>query len=101
MTTKEQFAQIEAKLNRHDVEFSEVRGAIADLARAVNAQAGNLNAQATNLDKLTQVVNTLAGSIVAHDAQIEALVKAAERHERIWQDLQKQWQAYLNTLPRN
>jgi hypothetical protein len=57
-------------------------------------------AQSGNLDELRAVVNTLANSVVAHDAQIGALISTAERHERIWQDLQQQWQAYLNTLPR-
>jgi uncharacterized protein (DUF3084 family) len=59
------------------------------------------------LDRLTGIVDALAASVVAHDNQIEAhnrqigaLIETAARHERIWQDLQKQWQAYLNTLPR-
>jgi len=66
------------------------------------------------LDKLTGIVETLANTVVAHDNQIEALLKIAERHElqiealfqmaerneKTWQDLQRQWQAYLNTLPK-
>lgn len=50
--------------------------------------------------EIRAMLKTLAVTVVAHDNQIEALIKTAERHERIWQDLQKQWQAYLNTLPR-
>jgi hypothetical protein len=58
-----------------------------------------LDRVASNLDRLTGVVDSLAASIVAHDNQIEALIKIAEKHEHIWQDLQKQWQAYLRRLP--
>ena len=67
------------------------------------------------LDRLTGIVETLASSVVAHDNQIEsliavaeqqggriqALITAAEKHERAIEDLHKQWQAWLNTLPRH
>jgi len=60
-------------------------------------------------------VDTLAATVVAHDGQIEsliavaeqqggriqALITAAEKHERAIEDMHKQWQAYLNTLPRH
>ena len=66
------------------------------------------------LDRLTGIVDTLAASVVAHDSQIEslitvaekqgsriqALITAAEKHEQAIEDLHKQWQAYLNPLPR-
>ncbi|MBZ5725974.1 MAG: hypothetical protein LAP87_13365 [Acidobacteriia bacterium] len=73
------------------------------------------------MDRLTGIVESLAGAVVAHDNQIEALVQIAEKHEKTgqdlrhriealvqiaekheqtWQDLQRQWQAYINTLPR-
>jgi ABC-type transporter Mla subunit MlaD len=59
------------------------------------------------LDRLADVVNTLASSVVAHDSQIEALIRVAEKHsaqiaaqgEQI-ASLERQWQAYINTLPR-
>lgn len=67
------------------------------------------------LDRLTQIVGALAGSVVAHDNQIEALLKIAEQHssaqatdrERVRElvqaiaNLERQWQAYINTLPRH
>jgi uncharacterized protein (DUF3084 family) len=67
------------------------------------------------LDRLTGIVETLAGSIAAHDnkieahdRQIEALIelastqqKVAEQHSQQIANLEKQWQAYLNTLPRS
>jgi hypothetical protein len=66
------------------------------------------------IERLTGIVDTLAASVVAHDAQIESLIEvaekqgtriqavitAAEKHERAIEDMHKQWQAYLNTLPR-
>ncbi|MGO9255534.1 MAG: hypothetical protein ACLQU1_04430 [Bryobacteraceae bacterium] len=54
----------------------------------------------SSVKALTGTVETLASTTVAHDHQIEGLIQVAEKHERAWQDLQRQWQAYLNTLPR-
>ena len=67
------------------------------------------------LDRLAELLNTLAGSVVAHDEQIEQLIKVAEKHdaqiaaqgEQIAAQgqqiaaLERQWQAYINTLPRH
>ena len=66
-----------------------------------------LDRVADNLSNLASVVNTLAGSIVAHDNQIEALIRVVEKNsaqiaaqgEQI-AALERQWQAYVNTLPR-
>jgi chemotaxis regulatin CheY-phosphate phosphatase CheZ len=52
------------------------------------------------LDRLTGVVEALAASVVAHDNQIEALIKVADKHAQEMADLRRQWQAYLNTLPK-
>ncbi len=52
------------------------------------------------LDRLTDIVNALPSTVAAHDNQIGALIEIAEKHEKTWQDLQRQWQAYINTLPR-
>ncbi len=52
------------------------------------------------LDRLTGIVEALAASVVAHDNQIDALIKLAEKHAREMADLRRQWQAYLNTLPK-
>jgi len=46
-------------------------------------------------------VESLAASVVAHDSQIEALIQLAEKHEAAIANLEKQWQAYINTLPRH
>jgi ABC-type transporter Mla subunit MlaD len=43
-----------------------------------------LDRTTANLDRLSQVVNTLAASVVSHEQQIEQLVR--------------EWQAYLRTI---
>lgn len=59
------------------------------------------------IDRLTDIVDTLASTVVAHDNQIDGLIKVAEKHEielaRIESSLaslERQWQAYIRTLPR-
>lgn len=51
-----------------------------------------------NLDRLTQVVNTLASTAAHHDDQIGALIAVAEKHEAQMQALVREWQAYLRTI---
>lgn len=60
------------------------------------------------LDRLTNIVDALATTVVAHDNQIEQLIAIGEKHEAKMRELveesrnlQRQWQAYLNTLPKN
>ena len=52
------------------------------------------------MERLTGIVESLAASVVAHDNQLEILILVAEKHERAIEDMRKQWEAYLNTLPR-
>jgi hypothetical protein len=52
------------------------------------------------MERLTGIVDSLAASVVAHDNQLEILIAVAEKHERAIEDMSKQWQAYLNKLPR-
>jgi hypothetical protein len=66
------------------------------------------------LDRLTGVVETLAGAVTAHDSvleahdrQIGALIALAESDRAAiaelraaQKDLDRRWQAYLNTLRR-
>jgi len=44
---------------------------------------------ADNLDRLSQVTNTLAGSVAAHDDQIEALMRVAETHDTHMADMRQ------------
>jgi len=52
------------------------------------------------LDRLTGIVEAIASSIVAHDNQIEQLIRVAEKHDSAIANLERQWQAYISTLPR-
>ena len=51
--------------------------------------------------EIRQMLKTLAVTVVAHDNQIESLIKISEENARNWEQLRREWQAYLNTLPRN
>ncbi len=53
------------------------------------------------LDRLTGIVDALPTTVVAHDHQLEALIRVAEKQQATSADLEKRWQAYLNTLPRH
>jgi uncharacterized protein (DUF3084 family) len=60
------------------------------------------------LERLTGVVESLAASVVARDDQIDAhtrqigaLIELAAKHQKQMANLEKQWQAYIKTLPRN
>ena len=66
------------------------------------------------LDRLAGIVETLAGAVTAHDSVIEAhdrqigaLITVAEKNQAAIAEmrasqanLERQWQAYLNTLRR-
>jgi hypothetical protein len=52
----------------------------------------------TNLDRLTQVTASIAASVAAHDDQIEKLLLVAERNHQEWEQLRREFQAYLTTI---
>ena len=60
------------------------------------------------MDRLTGIVEALAGTVVAHDNQIEGLIVVAEKHDAQIAALaeqvantERQWQAYITRLPSN
>ena len=53
---------------------------------------------AQNLDRLAQITTAIAESVAAHDNQIEKLVAVAEIQQQRWEQLQREWQAYLPTI---
>jgi hypothetical protein len=74
----------------------------------LKAHTDLIGALAVNLDKLSKTVEVLADNALVHDAQIEALIHIGEKHSARLAEIaeqvantEKQWQAYLNTLPRN
>jgi hypothetical protein len=52
------------------------------------------------INKLIDLAETQQRQIEAHDAQIDALLTLAEKHAESQANLERQWQAYINTLPR-
>jgi phage shock protein A len=71
----------------------------------------SLTATAAAHDRLIEKILAASQNLLEvaekHDGQIgalidrtDALIKASEENARRWQDLERQWQAYLNTLPR-
>ena len=46
---------------------------------------------------LETIATANQSSIEAHDRQIEALLKISEENARNWEQLRREWQAYLNT----
>ncbi|HEY7388531.1 MAG TPA: hypothetical protein VH640_08480 [Bryobacteraceae bacterium] len=52
------------------------------------------------LERLTGIVASLADTVVAHDNQLDILIKVAQKHAESIANLERQWQAYLRTLPR-
>ena len=51
------------------------------------------------IERLTGIVDTLASSVVAHDNQIDALIRVAEKHEKDMANLFREWQAWLHLEP--
>lgn len=54
---------------------------------------------AANFEKVHAILAPLAATVAAHDSQIEGLINVAEKHEKVMENLQKEWQAYLRRLP--
>jgi len=60
-----------------------------------------LKAHADLLGSVSRTLEQLTNTVIAHDAQIEQLIEISQENARNWKSLERQWQAYLNTLPRN
>ena len=56
---------------------------------------------ALNFEKINDILKPLAETVAAHDDQIEKLLIIAEKHAAEVANLERQWQAYINTLPKN
>jgi len=77
------------------------------LTETVVAHDSQIEAIIRTLDRLAATVRTvnssmatLATSIAAHDQQIDALLTISEENSRKWRELNKRFETYLNTLPR-
>lgn len=54
-----------------------------------------------SIAQLTQNSLTLHESIKSLEAAAEILLESANKHEAVIANLEKQWQAYINTLPKS
>jgi hypothetical protein len=50
--------------------------------------------------RLTGIVESLASTVVAHDNQIEGLIRVAEQNSSQIAVIERQWQAYIKAMPR-
>ena len=53
-----------------------------------------------SIKSLENIAVAHQASMEAHDRQIDGLLKTSEENTRNWEQLRREWQAYLNTLPR-
>jgi chemotaxis regulatin CheY-phosphate phosphatase CheZ len=70
------------------------------LTGIVDALAAHDNKTDKRLDRLEVVIEALAASVVARDNQLDRLMLLADKQWKETQALERRWQAYLNTLPR-
>jgi hypothetical protein len=59
-----------------------------------------LTAMAEAQVKTETTLDKVVVSIAAHDNQIHQLVEISERNQRNWEQLQREWQAYLSRIPK-
>jgi hypothetical protein len=53
-----------------------------------------------SIKSLENIALAHQGSIEDHDRRIEALIRISEENARNWEQLRREWQAYLNTIPK-
>jgi hypothetical protein len=53
------------------------------------------------IERLTNIVDSLPSSVVAHDNRIEVLINVAEKQSVQIAAMERQWQAYINALRRH
>ena len=78
------------------------------LTSVVESLAASVGARDNQLDALTNITRELSiiaskhdAQIAAHAAQIGELVEFSKNLKESFANMERQWQAYLNTLPRN
>ena len=75
-------------------------GIVESLAASVVTHDNQIEAHTRQIGAIVDLAATQQRQIEAHDEQIDALVKISEENARNWKNLVRQWQAYINTLPR-
>ena len=74
-------------MSANTLAIAEINKTIAENNKAIAQLTNGLLASRENIDRLAGVVETLAATVAAHDEQIASITK--------------QWEAYVNTLPRS
>jgi chromosome segregation ATPase len=82
-------------------------GIVESLAGSVVAHDNQIEAHNRQIGAIIDLAATQQRQIAVHDAQIEGLIAAAEQQRDRLGELaravaatERQWQAYINTLPR-
>jgi uncharacterized protein (DUF3084 family) len=88
-----------------DERLDRLTGIVENLAKSAKANDSAMTRLAGAVTKHDSVIKTLAGAVTAHDSGIEAhdrqigaLIELADRNQKAINDLDRRWQAYLNTL---
>ena len=88
-----------------DERLDRLTGIVETLAGAVSAHDSSLEvleakSKAYNavIEALAKAATTHSAAIEAHDRQIGALLELAEKNQAATRDLERRWEAYLNTL---
>ncbi|MGA3099328.1 MAG: hypothetical protein ABSF25_22950 [Bryobacteraceae bacterium] len=81
-------------------QIQRLSGIVESLAASVVAHDNRIEAHTRQIGAIVDLAATQQRQIAAHDAQIDALLKISEENARNWKNLERQWQAYINTLPR-
>jgi chromosome segregation ATPase len=69
------------------------------IAKTLEQTAGLLATLAGAVASHEHQIGDLKASIAAHDRQIETILKLTEENARNWEQLQREWQAYLRRIP--
>jgi ABC-type transporter Mla subunit MlaD len=75
-------------------------GIVESLTASVVAHDNQIAAHTGQIGAIIDLAAAQQRQIAAHDQQIDALLKISEENARSWKNLERQWQAYINTLPR-
>ena len=81
--------------------FEQLTGIVEALAASVVARDNQLDALTNITRELSITTRELSITASKHDAQIAQLVEFSENLKESFANMERQWQAYLNTLPRN
>jgi ABC-type transporter Mla subunit MlaD len=75
-------------------------GIVETLAGSAAAHDDQIGAHTRQIGAMIDLAAAQQQQIAAHGNQIDALIKISEENAQNWKNLERQWQAYINTLPR-